>query len=171
MHSYNRLHTKKADDMETPVDTYLYNIAKRQGKWVGGIEDIKDQMDLVEEWGAGFDSQGLLKEGGGKKTLGRLIDIYIAQDLNAINDWTNSMEYDTRDEMLIKRNIKMAFRMDSMSRLRSNFFAVGAAHLPGNDGLIDLLEKKGLLLNPSSLQKKYHLRNINTNQCNWFGIK
>lgn len=154
MYSYNRSRTKKTDDMDTPVDTYLYNIAKRQGKWVGGIEDIKDQFNMVEELGVGFDVEGLLTEGGGKKAVDRLMEIYIAQDLNAISDWTNSLEDDTKDEMLIKRNLKMAFRMDSMARIRSNFFAVGAAHLPGEVGLIDLLEQKGFIVEPIISSKK-----------------
>ena len=134
--------TKKSDDMNTPVDTYLYNIAKRQGKWVGGIEDLQDQFNLSDEWGAGFDVQGLVSNGSSRRLLDKLMAIYLDQDLNAIYEMTNSMDEDTRDEMLIRRNFKMCFRMDSMARIRSNFFAVGAAHLPGNEGLIELLQKK-----------------------------
>lgn len=154
MYSVNKLTTKKRNDMETPVDTYLYNIAKRQGKWVGGIEDVSDQFDLVTEMGTGFDVQGLLADKAGRNLTARLIDIYLAQDLNSIWDWTNAMEYDTKDALLIKRNIKMAYRMDSMSKLRSNFFAVGAAHLAGDDGIIDLLEKKGFIVEPVFSSKK-----------------
>src|SRR5690242_11459658 len=36
-------------EMPTFVDAYLYNIARRQGKWVGGIEDIGDQAELIDE--------------------------------------------------------------------------------------------------------------------------
>ena len=61
--------TKKSDDMNTPVDTYLYNIAKRQGKWVGGIEDLQDQFNLSDEWGAGFDVQGLVSNGSSRRLL------------------------------------------------------------------------------------------------------
>src|SRR5450432_1850742 len=34
-------------EMTTFLDAYLYNIARRQGKWVGGVEDIADQTSLV----------------------------------------------------------------------------------------------------------------------------
>ncbi|HSC37079.1 MAG TPA: TraB/GumN family protein, partial [Chitinophagaceae bacterium] len=37
LYSFKGGRDKKDDEMDSPVDTYLYNIAKRQGKWVGGI--------------------------------------------------------------------------------------------------------------------------------------
>ena len=154
MYSHNRFKIKKSDDMETAVDTYLYNIAKKQGKWVGGIEDVEDHFNLIEEIGAGIDGQGLSNNGGRKKTLDRMMAVYLAQDLNAINDWSNSMDEATREEILTRRNIKMVDRMDSMARIRSNFFAVGAAHLPGKDGLIELLEQEGFTVEPIFSSKK-----------------
>ena len=150
MYAYDRMKTRKSDDMQTAVDTYLYNLAKRQGKWVGGIEDVEDQLNLVEEFGTGFDATG----GSDKKQVEKLIDIYLAQDLNAITTWINAMDADTKDELLINRNFKMAYRMDSMSHVRSNFFAVGAAHLPGQNGLIELLQQKGFTVEPIFASKK-----------------
>ena len=154
MYSHNRFRIKKSDDMETAVDTYLYNIAKKQGKWVGGIEDIEDHFSLLEEIGVGLDGQGSADKGSRKKTLDRMMAVYLAQDLNAINDWSNSMDDAAREEILTRRNITMVYRMDSMARIRSNFFAVGAAHLPGTDGLIELLEQKGFSVEPIFSSKK-----------------
>ncbi len=42
----------------------------------------------------------------------------------------------------------MASRMDSLSALRTMFFAVGAAHLKGDSGVIELLQKKGFAVEP-----------------------
>ena len=36
-------------EMPTFLDAYLYNIARRQGKWLGGIEDMSDQADLMDQ--------------------------------------------------------------------------------------------------------------------------
>jgi hypothetical protein len=58
------------------------------------------------------------------------------------------------DALLTKRNIKMALRMDSMSHERSMVFAVGAAHLPGDDGVIKLLKEKGFTVTPVFSSKK-----------------
>ena len=153
-YAFNRLKDKKPDDMETPVDTYLYNIAKRQGKWVGGIEDLEDQFGLMEQLSAGFDGGELSDDRASKKMMNRMVQVYLAQDLNAINDLSNSMQAEVKEEMLTIRNNKMALRMDSMARIRSNFFAVGAAHLPGDDGLIELLEKKGFVVEPVFSSRK-----------------
>lgn len=35
--------------MKTFLDTYLFDIARREGKWTGGVEDIKDQEGLLDE--------------------------------------------------------------------------------------------------------------------------
>jgi hypothetical protein len=42
----------------------------------------------------------------------------------------------------------MAGRMDSLSAIRSMFFAIGAAHLPGDSGVIHLLRSRGFRVEP-----------------------
>ena len=44
--------------------------------------------------------------------------------------------------MLYDRNIGMVKSMDSIMKTGSLFSAVGAAHLPGKNGIIELLRKK-----------------------------
>ena len=81
----------KPDDMESFVDAYLYNIARRQGKWVGGIEDVEDQLSLVDKLGD-FDPGDLLLRKKEKSVLEKLIKIYAAQDINEINTWIATMK-------------------------------------------------------------------------------
>ena len=42
-------------EMQTTVDGCLYGIALRTGKWIGGIEDVNDQLKLVDELGGELD--------------------------------------------------------------------------------------------------------------------
>ena len=145
---YKRRHK---DDMNTVVDLYLYNIAKQEGKKVGGVEDVNDQLGLVDELGKDFNINDFLDDNSAKTTdyINHMIDLYVSEDINKIDQWINEAESaGTKDLVLIKRNRKMARRMDSLSELRSTFFAVGAAHLPGDSGVISLLRKRGLSVTP-----------------------
>ncbi|HEY4151072.1 MAG TPA: TraB/GumN family protein [Chitinophagaceae bacterium] len=154
LYSYKGNSTKKDDDMDAPVDTYLYNIARRQGKWVGGIEDVQDQLNLLEKLGSQFNADALLYKADGKTDLERMTGIYKDQDLNKINTWMASLDPSYRNDLLNRRNKKMAHRIDSMAAIRSNFFAVGAAHLPGTEGLLALLRAKGYTLTPIISSRK-----------------
>lgn len=140
--------SRKKDDMNTMVDMYLYNIAKQQGKWVGGIEDVSDQMDLMDEMGSEVDVDEYLEDIEGEKVSEykeKMIAAYVRQDINLINEMVSDKASDLE---LIKRNIKMARRMDSLSKIRNSFFAVGAAHLPGDSGVIKLLRARGFKVEP-----------------------
>jgi len=130
-------------EMPTFIDAYLYDIARRQGKWMGGIEDVEDQIslpDLTEVKEAAATDE--------TSTLEKMIRLYINQDLEGINQMVNKYDAASRDAVLTKRNIKMARRMDSLSAFRPMFFAVGAAHLPGDSGVIHLLRARGFTVEP-----------------------
>lgn len=139
-------------EMPTFMDAYLYNIARKQGKWLGGIEDISDQASLGDELVDVSDIDYLLADqtngGEGRTMLENMMHSYINEDLDAIEKMASEGFAEKKDLILIKRNVKMASRMDSLSALRSMFFAVGAAHLPGDSGVIDLLLKKGFKVEP-----------------------
>jgi uncharacterized protein YbaP (TraB family) len=143
---------EKADDMDAPIDTYLFNIAKRQGKWVGGIEDVEDQFNILDELFNADDFN--TKKQKGSSATEKLIQIYIAQDLNGIEKFMSGYDSTYIDEVLIRRNKKMSRRMDSLAHIRSHFFAVGAAHLPGKDGVIQLLNDLGYQVDPVISNKK-----------------
>lgn len=138
----------KETDMPAVVDFYLYNIARRLGKRVGGIEDMADQQYIIDELYGSFDPQQLLINHTDPKAIERMIRIYMAQDLNQLAALIDGPDTLMRDKILIQRNKKMAHRIDSMGQLRSHFFAIGAAHLPGTDGLIELLQQRGFSVEP-----------------------
>lgn len=139
----------KQDDMPGFMDVYLYHIARQQGKWTGGIEDIEDQMGLIASEMKGnrfndlFPDLKLLK-----LSLNEMMETYLAGDIEKIYQYAAGLDDQQRNELLVKRNQKMAFRIDSLLQHRSGFFAVGAAHLAGDTGLISLLLKRGYKLDP-----------------------
>lgn len=139
-------------EMQTFVDAYLYGLARKQGKWVGGIEDIADQSGLLDNID-NSDIEYLLapdnKSDGTNKVLEEMIKLYLKQDLDGIHQFMqNRLSGETNDKLLTRRNVKMARRMDSLSAIRTMFFAVGAAHLHGDSGVIALLKSRGFTVQP-----------------------
>ncbi len=58
------------------------------------------------------------------------------------------------DLLLYSRNRKWAKTLDGLLPEKSLLIAVGAAHLPGKGGVIDLLRKEGYTVEPVSNQVK-----------------
>ncbi len=138
----------KKGDMPTFMDGYLFDLARRQGKWTGGIEDPEDQFNLesardVEETILEVISEDKALKAG----IENMIKIYVSENLDEI-DRQSQLWKGSRDIILIKRNIKMAKRIDSLMKIRSCFFAIGAAHIPGDTGVVKLLREIGYTLTP-----------------------
>lgn len=146
--------------MQTFLDIYLFDIARRGGKWLGGVEDPKDQQALLGMVSESDVLELAMSENNeeSKKVEDAFgeyfINAYVSNDLQAIDSLSNLGDSSYRNAVLIKRNKKMAMRMDSLSHERSMVFAVGAAHLPGDKGLIALLKEKGYSVTPVFSSKK-----------------
>jgi uncharacterized protein YbaP (TraB family) len=163
--------------MQTFLDVYLFDIARRQGKWTGGVEDLKDQenvLDLIDE----TDLEELVAtDDESKNTIDEateyLINAYVKNDLNAIEKLAYSGDSLHEDALLVKRNKKMAMRMDSLSHERTMVFAVGAAHLPGDKGLIHLLTEKGFTVTPVISSQKIKPQNYKVAEVplKWYDVK
>ncbi len=142
--------------MQTFLDAYLTGLANRQGKWIGGIEDVSDQRGLINTLVDESDIKQLafgdVKTESGEAD--KMLTLYLNADLDGISSFFNGMDSSYKDNLLIKRNHKMAFRMDSLAHTRSTVFAVGAAHLPGEQGLISLLRARGFHVDPVFSSKK-----------------
>lgn len=136
-------------EMPTIMDAYLYSIARRKGKWVGGIEDVEDQLSLVDELGKEISEDEMMNsEKTYRVSLEKMIAVYLAQDLDRLETMIHIGDDEMERKVFQNRNTKMALRMDSLSRIRSMFFTVGAAHLPGDSGVIRLLKEKGYSVEP-----------------------
>lgn len=147
---------RQKDDMKTFMDMYLYDIARKQGKWVGGIEDVDDQLNIKDELGKELNIVDYLKEteSDRKKYLDNMVEIYAEQDLDKIETKSSARSKEYKSILLLNRNNKMARRIDSITKIRTCFFAIGAAHLPGDSGVIALLKKRGFDVNPVFSSKK-----------------
>lgn len=75
---------------------------------------------------------------------------YFAQDLKAVNDameekLNNSCDAtpEERNELVYNRNTDWVKKMPEIMKKKSTLFAVGAGHLPGEKGVLELLKKAG----------------------------
>lgn len=75
---------------------------------------------------------------------------FFTQDLKAINDameekLNNSCDYtpQEKDALIYNRNADWIKKMPEIMKKRATFFAVGAGHLTGEKGMLELLKKAG----------------------------
>jgi len=132
----------------TYLDLFIHQAGKKLGKKVFGLETIDGSYEAVTR--ASLPPENDKDE---ERTYNRgyvsrddFEGAYRDQDLSLLDSldqlMTPSKHY--RKWMLDERNIVMANGIDSVMRRGETIFAaVGAAHLPGDMGVIQLLRKKG----------------------------
>ncbi|MCQ2329416.1 MAG: TraB/GumN family protein [Paludibacteraceae bacterium] len=146
-----KLYPKETD--EVGMDSYFQNVAALDGKKVMGLESVEQQMRLLiglgneeiqakslyEKCKAGKD---VLREG-----LDSVINLYRQGDLYGLAKM--SMKEMTQAEWTEKvdlRNAAWTEKLPAMMKEGSCFVVVGALHLYGPGGVVELLRKKGYKL-------------------------
>ena len=136
------------------LDLVLQARATQQNKPVSGLETIAEQLAVFD--GLPLPDQVALLEDTVRaqanldKEFEELHKAYLARDLAAIaaigekNKPGDELLYnEVMDRLLVKRNLRMTERMAPILKQGGAFIAVGAAHLPGETGLLYRLEKAG----------------------------
>jgi uncharacterized protein len=145
-----------------PLDTMLYDRAQKDGKEVGALETVDEQLSVFEGFTneeqarmlkLALDSMDKAAEKGQSPTE-ELIKGYLSGDLSKLSAMmTEAMRLDPqlfgkfsaralddRNKLMVDRLlVKRGERPDKVC-----FFAVGALHYAGDTGIIGLLQKKGL---------------------------
>jgi uncharacterized protein YbaP (TraB family) len=86
-----------------------------------------------------------------KKNTQALADLYLQQDLDGIEALSDKDDPEMKgymDLILYDRNRKWAKALDTLLPRKSLLIAVGAGHLPGGQGVIQLLRKEGFTVEP-----------------------
>jgi len=79
----------------------------------------------------------------------KLVNLYFERDLAGIMAFNEQPHHDEEvykrfiQKMLIERNLKIITRIEQHINSSRAFIAIGALHLPGENGLLSLLGKKG----------------------------
>lgn len=138
------------------LDIHLYRTALAAGKEVIGLETIEEQVAVFDSLGE-EDQILMLKETLDTRhqlplVFERLIEAYLDRDLTALallgdeylGQGAPGLAEKFRRAALDDRNQRMAARLDAYLRAGGCFIAVGALHLPGEDGLLARLGRAGL---------------------------
>ena len=139
----------KVDDKETFLDAYLYGVAHSMDKRIYGLERLKDQMPNLDSIPTDELRDSLLNliemdEEKYKEGVAGLIDVYTTGNIDRILLMSQGLF--SIDKVMISRNQVMTKSMKRIMETQSLFAAVGAAHLPGDYGIINLLRKDGYLV-------------------------
>lgn len=138
---------------DTFLDMFIYQTGKRYGKPIYSLEDYYRSSYLAKKAASGPPKkkmdlwlQKLLK----KQTYYDLMnDAYRDRNiyfLDSLSKGSNTEHY--MKNMLYDRNQEMANNIDSIAKKGSLFSAIGAAHLAGEKGVIQLLKNKGYKVTP-----------------------
>jgi len=141
--------------MPSAFDVSLMQEAKSQKKEIFGLETLQEQMEVLDK--IPYKKQAdmlveMIKDF--KKSsleLKKLLSDYKEQDLDKLYvDMQKSSDgiQDYQKDLLSVRNKKWIPIIEKQIKEKSTFFAFGAAHLAGKDGVIQLLRKKGFKVKP-----------------------
>jgi uncharacterized protein YbaP (TraB family) len=125
-------------------------MAKRSSKSIAGFETLQSQMDFLSSAYTDSEMITMLQESNDENTK-KMVQNYIQENLPEIyNDVTAEkvMNEKTRKVLLDGRNENWIVMMPNIMKEKSTFFAVGAGHLLGEQGVIRLLRKKGYTVQP-----------------------
>lgn len=137
------------------TETLLMAEAKKLKKSIEGLETLAFQASIFDSIPYAHQAKALIEaisdSTNQKKQAMEMVSSYQQQDLDRILKLTeenNSGMADYLDLFLFKRNKNWVEQFEKLAPGGSYLFAVGAGHLPGNEGVLELLRQKGYHLRP-----------------------
>jgi uncharacterized protein YbaP (TraB family) len=134
------------------MESYDMNFAKmatEQKKELLGLEKVEDQLGVFDAIPDSLEIRSIMNMVNDfeshKKEFSRMSSIYKTQDLDALYQlMAESPEMMGSQELLLdRRNRNWIPVMESVMKNSTTFFAVGAGHLAGSQGVLELLRKQG----------------------------
>lgn len=142
------------------LDTYFQQQAIQNGKKVGGLETLQSQINvlfnsqtlqrqanllycLVSDIDKAMDQTKRLNEAYKAQKLDDMLKLMEERDGNSCDPLPGEME-----ALLDNRNKAWIEKMPAIIKDAPTLFVVGAGHLPGNNGVLNLLRQAGYNVEP-----------------------
>jgi uncharacterized protein YbaP (TraB family) len=145
-------------DASMGIDIHLADRAAKDGKRIVQLESAASQFAMMDSLSAGLQEELLaitldeIESGQVSSLVKEMLSAWMKSDLGTLQRVLSEEERklspararEFHEKFLASRNMAMARKIDSMLKERTPaFIAVGAAHVLGEDGLIELLRKNG----------------------------
>lgn len=140
-------------DSHKMYEMELLQMALSSKKEMGGLETVQSQLEVMSN---SFNPKAIIKlledfQQLKYESTNKMVELYKSQDIEGLLNFMNEASYmdeKTADMMLHSRNHNWIEIMPDIMKNKSTFFAVGAAHLGGETGVIALLKQKGYTVTP-----------------------
>ena len=142
-------------DAQNTFDGYFQKVAQEQGKPVGGLETLDFQIKMLYQ-GQTLERQKELlmcfvdNQEHMNQMAEQLVNAFFNQDIvgvKAVMDEKEQTSCDStpeeEDQLINNRNANWAKLMPQIMSAKPTFFAVGAGHIPGERGVLQLLQAAG----------------------------
>lgn len=140
----------------TSYEMEFLQMGEKQKKEFGGLETVEFQMGIFDSIPYKVQAEMLVKTikngNSGSDDLGKMVEMYKKQDIEAMS---KMLESDDQNELAGYENMLINSRNSNWIPLmakamteKSTFFAVGAGHLGGEKGVVNLLKKEGYIVKP-----------------------
>jgi len=137
------------DGLPASFELTLVQMAAEKNKEVLGLESVEEQMQVFDK--IPYEDQiddilEIVTERDSMKSLfNSMVEVYKTEDVSKmygmVSEYMNGEN--ELESFLLERNKKWISRIDEYARQKSSFFGVGAGHIGGKEGVINLLRKEG----------------------------
>lgn len=148
------------EDKSSKITSYemeFMQMAEKDKKEMSGLETIDFQMSMFDSIPLEVQAKMLVKAATDttkkeSNELKDLVKIYMQQDIDGMS---KTLQKDSDGDMaqyenmlIIDRNAKWIPLMTNLMKTKPTLFAVGAGHLGGDKGVINLLQRAGYTVKP-----------------------
>lgn len=140
------------------IDVAVQTRANEMGRPSMALETIEEQIDLLFNAPIAYQAVGLLESCKNDDKFTQLstalVEAYMAQDLKRIETVLNDPELngegadEEMEALLYERNRNWIQKLAAIMPERACLVCVGAGHLPGDQGLLQLLRDAGYTVEP-----------------------
>jgi uncharacterized protein YbaP (TraB family) len=133
----------------------LVEKAKKRKLEVEGLETAEYQISMFDSIPYTEQAKMLMQAVNGEgdssdDMMDEMVELYKKQDLEGLYKMISGSDDlgDYEDLLLVTRNKNWIPKINEFAADKSTFVAVGAGHLPGENGVINLLKKEGYTVKP-----------------------